>query len=113
MQTIVELPEFIRRAAALVSDREKQNIINYLAAHPHAGAILQGTGGIRKFRWASGNKGKSGGVRVVYYYHNKTLPLFILSVFSKSDKANLTKSERNELCKFTTHLIANYGASHE
>ncbi len=113
MQTIVELPEFTRRSAALVSESEKQRIINYLAAHPDTGNILQGTGGIRKFRWSAGNKGKSGGVRVIYYYHNKTMPLFILSVFSKSEKANLTKSERNELRKFTTYLIANYGASHE
>lgn len=86
-------------------------MINYLAAHPQAGAIMQGTGGIRKFRWASGNKGKSGGVRVIYYYHNETMPLFLLSLFSKSKKANRTKAERNELAKFTELLVKNYGAS--
>ncbi|MEJ1360231.1 MAG: type II toxin-antitoxin system RelE/ParE family toxin [Candidatus Sedimenticola sp. (ex Thyasira tokunagai)] len=111
METIVELPEFSRRAASLISESEKQGIINYLAAHPHAGAIMQGTGGIRKFRWASGNKGKSGGARVIYYYHNETMPLFLLSLFGKSEKANLTKSERNELAKFTDLLVRNYGES--
>jgi hypothetical protein len=110
MQTIVELPEFVRRSAGLLTEKDKLNIINYLAAHPHAGAVMQGTGGIRKFRWASGNKGKSGGVRVIYYYHNETMPLFILSVFSKSEKSNLTKSERNEIARFTTYLIENYGS---
>lgn len=110
MQSIVELPEFQRRATALISESERQGIINYLATHPQAGVVMQGTGGIRKFRWASGNKGKSGGVSVVYYYHNESMPLLLLSVFGKSEKANLTKSERNELAKFTTILRKNYGA---
>jgi hypothetical protein len=110
MQTIVELPEFQRRYIALLSEKEKQGIINYLAAHPQAGAVMQGTGGIRKFRWSSGNKGKSGGVRVIYYFHNESIPLFLLTIFAKSDKANISKSDRNELAKFTDQLIKNYGA---
>lgn len=110
MLTIVELPEFLRRAEALISEQEKQSIINYLARHPHAGDIMQGTGGIRKLRWATGGKGKSGGVRVVYYVHNESMPLFLLSLFGKNEKANLSKSERNELGKFTSLLVKNYGA---
>jgi hypothetical protein len=111
MHTIVELPEFQRRALALLTDSEKQGIISYLAAHPQSGAIMQGTGGVRKFRWASGNKGKSGGVRVIYYYHNESIPLFLLTVFGKSEKANLSKAEQNELAKFTSILAKNYGGN--
>ena len=110
MLTIVELPEFQRRAEALITEQEKQSIINYLALHPNAGVIMKGTGGIRKLRWSTGGKGKSGGVRVVYYFHNESMPLFLLSPFGKSEKANLTKSERNELAKFTSLLVKNYGA---
>lgn len=111
MQTIVELPEFERRSASLISNTERQGIINYLAAHPQSGALIKGTGGIRKFRWSSGNKGKSGGVRVIYYFHSGSLPLFLLSLFGKSEKANLSKSECNELAKFTSQLIKKYGVS--
>ncbi len=111
MQTIAEMPEYIRRAKRLLLDDGRQGIIDYLAVSPEAGAIMQGTGGIRKFRWASGIKGKSGGVRVIYYYHNETLPLFLLSLFGKSEKSNLSKAERNELAKFTELLVKNYGAS--
>jgi hypothetical protein len=111
MQTIVELQEFQRKASSLLSEAEKQGVINYLAAHPQTGVVLQGTGGIRKFRWASGNKGKSGGVRVIYYFYNESIPLFLLSVFGKKEKANLSKSERNELAKFTKQLVKNYGES--
>ncbi len=109
MHTIVEMPEFLRKAEALISEEEKQEIINYLAVHTETGIVMKGTGGIRKLRWAIGNKGKSGGVRIVYYYHNKHMPLFLLSLFGKSKKANLTKSERNGLAKLTNILIRNYG----
>lgn len=110
MQTVVELPEFQRRAAALLSTSEKQGIIDYLAAHPRSGVVMTGTGGIRKFRWASGNKGKSGGVRVVYFYHSGSMPLFLLTLFGKGDKENLSKAERNELAKLAALLVKSYGA---
>lgn len=70
---------------------------------------MQGTGGIRKLRWAAQGKGKSGGVRVIYYYHNETIPLFLLTVFGKGEKANLSKAERNDLAKFTMTLVKHYG----
>lgn len=109
MQTIVELPEFIKRASSLLKDEEKASIINYLAFHPQAGDIMQGTGGIRKLRWSAQGKGKSGGVRVIYYYHNGSVPLFLLTVFGKGEKANISKSERNELGKLTDLLLKRYG----
>ena len=109
MQTIVELPEFIKRASGLLKDDEKQVVINYLAFHPQAGDIMQGTGGIRKLRWSSQGKGKSGGVRIIYYYHNGSVPLFLLTVFGKGEKANISKSERNELSKLTSLLLEGYG----
>lgn len=109
MQTIVELPEFLRKADKLLSASERRSIINYLAAHPAAGDIIQGTGGIRKLRWSAQGKGKSGGVRIIYYHHNESMPLFLLTLFGKGDKANLTKSESNDLSKFTSLLIKSYG----
>ena len=109
MQTIVELPEFQRNSDKLLSNSERLSIINYLAAHPAAGDIMQGTGGIRKLRWSAQGKGKSGGVRVIYYHHNESMPLFLLTLFGKGEKANLSKSERNDLAKLTLLLIKNYG----
>ena len=109
MQTIVELPEFLRRSDKLLSHSERTSIINYLAAHPAAGDIMQGTGGIRKLRWSAQGKGKSGGVRVIYYYHNESMPLFLLTLFGKGEKANLSQAERNDLAKFTALLVKHYG----
>jgi len=56
---------------------------------------------------------KSGGVRVIFYYHNDAKPLFLLTLFGKGEKSNLSKSERNELAKFTALLIKNYGGQNE
>jgi len=109
MQTVVELPEFQRKSSKLLSADENTGIINYLAAHPAAGDIMQGTGGIRKLRWSAHGKGKSGGVRVIYYYHNETIPVFLLTVFGKGEKANITKAEGKELAKLTAILVKTYG----
>ena len=109
MQTIVKLPEFLKKSDKLLRSPERQSTINYLAVHPAAGEIMQGTGGIRKLRWSALGKGKSGGVRIIYYYYNESMPLFLLTLFGKGEKANLAKSERNDLAKFTLLLIKNFG----
>lgn len=109
MITVVELPEFIRRSNKLLSDTEREHLIRYLAAHPGTGVLLEGTGGIRKLRWRREGTGKSSGVRVIYYYHNETYPLFLLTMFGKSEKTNLSKAERNELAKLTRILLSTYG----
>jgi mRNA-degrading endonuclease RelE of RelBE toxin-antitoxin system len=108
MITIVELPEYIRKVEKLLSSDEREMIINHLSLNPIAGILLRGTGGLRKLRWAAKGKGKSGGIRVIYFFYNETLPVFIITVFGKNEKANLTKAERNELAKLTTLLKESY-----
>jgi len=105
LTTVTELPEYIRRVNELLNEAERKAIIDYLAAHPRSGNIMEGTGGIRKLRWARGDKGKSGGVRIIYYYHDQRIPLYLLTVFGKNEKANVTKSERNELAKLVAMLV--------
>ncbi|GBC61593.1 addiction module toxin RelE [Desulfonema ishimotonii] len=106
--TVAELPEYIRRAERLLDENERNRLIDYLAAHPESGKIMQGTGGIRKIRWARKGKGKSGGVRVIYYFYDGTMPLFLLTVFGKNEKSNLKKSERNELSALTRKIVELY-----
>ncbi len=91
MQTIAELPEYARRAERALSETERQAVVDYLAAFPKAGVILRGTGGIRKLGWARRGSGKSSGVRVIYYFHNQQMPLYLLTVFGKGEKASQSK----------------------
>ena len=79
MHTIAELPEFRRNAASLWSGAAFERLINHLAKHPGAGVLIPGTGGIRKLRWAREGMGKSGGVRVIYYFHDVRIPLYLLT----------------------------------
>jgi hypothetical protein len=105
MQTIAELPEYIRSADKLMSADERQDIIRYLAEHPKEGDLMEGTGGVRKLRWRRGGQGKSGGVRVIYYFHSENMPLYLLTLFAKNERANLSKAERNELAGLTDLLV--------
>ena len=84
-------------------------LVAFLATNPEVGDIVPETGGVRKFRSAIEGKGKSGGVRVIYYFHNEAFPLFLLTVYGKSQKANLSKAERNDLKKLVPRLIKTYG----
>lgn len=102
--TVTELPEYIRRANALLSIEERKAVIDYIAAFPLAGDVMEGIGGIRKLRWGRGSKGKSGGVRVIYYYHDERIPVFPLTLFGKGEKDNLSKQERNSLSKLVKLL---------
>jgi hypothetical protein len=93
-----------------MTEEERQNFITFIAGHPEDGAIMVGTGGIRKSRWGVGARGKSGGVRVIYYYHNLDMPIFLLTVFAKSERDNLSKRDKNILKQFVTELIKTYEA---
>lgn len=63
MITVAETGEFIQKTKKLLAEDERQALVSYLAAHPTAGTVMEGTGGIRKLRWAREGTGKSGGVR--------------------------------------------------
>lgn len=105
LSTITELPEYIRRADQLLNPDERKAIIDYLAEHPRTGDLIQGTGGIRKLRWGRGGRGKSGGVRVIYYHYDERIPLFLLTIFGKNEQANLSQAERNALAKLVDLLV--------
>ena len=108
MITVVELPEFRRRIETLLREDEQEKLILYLSQQPKSGVIMQGTGGIRKLRWARSGTGKSGGIRVIYFFYNENIPLFLLTAFAKNEKENLSKSERNDLAALTHLLIKTY-----
>jgi len=106
--TVVETPSFLREVAAALTEEERVGLVGYLAINPEAGDVMPETGGARKLRWKAQGRGKRGGVRVIYYYHDADMPLFLLNVFAKNEKGNLTNAERNEMKKLLPRLIAGY-----
>src|SRR5436309_5984522 len=103
--TVVETREFQQRAAARMTETERQEFITFIAGHPEDGVVMVGTGGVRKSRWGVGARGKSGGVRVIYYYHNPTMPVFLLTVFAKNERENLSQRDRNIVKQVVTEIV--------
>jgi hypothetical protein len=106
--TVVETAEFLRHAAPLISDSERADLVAFMGANPEAGEVVPETGGVRKIRWALSGMGKRGGARVIYYYHSEHLPVFLLSAYAKSRKANLSRAERNAMKRLVPALVAGY-----
>ena len=106
--TVVETPFFLRKAAGLVDEEERSRLIAFVGANPDVGDVIPETGGVRKLRWSVHGRGKRGGVRVIYYFHSEALPLFLLTVYAKNQKANLTKAERHEFKKLLPFLVKSY-----
>ncbi len=106
--TVAETGEFLRRAKSLMSDEERAQLVVFLGINPEAGEIIPDTGGVRKVRWALEGKGKRGGARVIYYYHSERLPVFLLSVYAKNQRADLTQAERNAMKRLVPVLVAGY-----
>jgi mRNA-degrading endonuclease RelE of RelBE toxin-antitoxin system len=111
--TVVETPFFLKKAASLLTDEEREALISFLAFSPEAGDMIPETGGVRKLRWAGRGKGKRGGVRVIYYFHNEKFPVFLLTVYAKNQKGDLTKAERNELKQLVPLLVKAYGRGNQ
>ncbi|PVX29021.1 type II toxin-antitoxin system RelE/ParE family toxin [Sphingomonas pokkalii] len=107
LQSVVELPEFLRRAKAIMSDDERMALIDYVAANPEAGVSLGG--GLRKVRFAREGGGKSGGYRTIYVFGGTHVPLFLVTVFAKNEKDNLSRTEQAELVALSKMLLASYG----
>jgi mRNA-degrading endonuclease RelE of RelBE toxin-antitoxin system len=106
--TVVETPFFLRKAASLLDEEERSRLVTFVGGNPDVGDVIPETGGVRKFRWSIHGRGKRGGVRVIYYFHSEAFPLFLLTVYAKNQKANLTKAERNEFKKLLPLLVRTY-----
>lgn len=101
----METRGYLARAQKLLTREERDQIIEMISRDPACGVLLKETGGIRKVRVAMGKRGKSGGARVVFYYHDDSMPTYLLALFAKNEKDNLTKSERNTLAYLVVDLV--------
>ena len=109
MHGILLTPTFERQAYQEgVSEDEILEIASMIAADPLGGDLMAGTGGARKVRHAGRGHGKSGGWRTIHYFGGKDVPVFLLSIYGKGSKANLSASERKELAAILPRIVAPY-----
>lgn len=109
MHTVVETPAYLKEVKQAGLSKEAQHlIVDFVAKNPRAGDEIPGTGGARKVRFAAKGKGKSGGVRVITFYSGAEIPVFLLNIFAKNEKLDLTAAERNTLKKILGQLVQAY-----
>lgn len=107
--SVFETGAYLARAGKVLSEVEQHSIVQMIARDPTCGAVMEGTGGVRKLRFAVGGRGKSGGARVIYYFHSDVMPVYLLTVFTKNERSNLTPSERNALAQLVEILKRAHG----
>lgn len=100
----IETPTFTRLVTALLSDDNYRVMQNELVEDPKRGDIIRGGGGIRKLRFALPGSGKSGGLRVIYYWIKDNQQIYMLLVYPKSKKDNLTDQETAVLRELVKEL---------
>ena len=102
--TVAETPLFLRQAERIWSRGERDEFVDYIAGHPEAGDVIPGTGGIRKVRWGREGAGKRGGARVIYFFHDTDRPLYLLMIYAKARKEDLSAEEKRTVRHFSAML---------
>jgi hypothetical protein len=98
VRTVAETPIFVRYAAEVWSEAEREAFITFIATDPEAGAVIRGSGGCRKVRWSTSGQGKRGGARVIYF-NAEDQTVWLLIVYKKARLDNLPTSFLLELKK--------------
>lgn len=106
--TVVETVRFLKDASGLMPESDRARLVEYIGANPEAGDVIPETGGVRKLRWALRGGGKRGGARVIYIFYNDSLPLFLLAMYGKNEKANLSKAERSAMARVVPAIVQGY-----
>lgn len=102
----VETSLFTRLLGDYLSDDEYRALQGFLVEQPDAGAIIRASGGVRKVRWRSSGEGKSGGVRVIYYWAKSEDQILMLTLFAKAEKENLSPADLKRILKLLEEELA-------
>ena len=86
----IETSTFTNILPSYLSDDDYRRLQSYLLQKPDAGDIVRGSGGVRKVRWAPSGRGKSGGVRAIYYWKKSEHEIWMLTMYSKSERATIS-----------------------
>lgn len=90
---IIETTIFTKKIISLLTDEEYRNLQSTLILNPEKGKVIKGSGGLSKIRWGFSGRGKSGGVRIIYYWMIKKNTILMLLVYPKNEQDDLTSSQ--------------------
>jgi hypothetical protein len=96
-------------AAGVWDDAEREAFVDFIARNPESGDVIPDTGGVRKVRWRRQGMGKHGGVRVIYFYHDAQMPVFLLLVYAKAQREDMTPDQKKQVRELAEALRQAYG----
>ncbi|GAA0852429.1 type II toxin-antitoxin system RelE/ParE family toxin [Aliiglaciecola litoralis] len=102
---IIETPIFTKHIIRLMSDDEYKDLQEALVIKPDMGMLIKNTGGLRKVRWALGGRGKSAGIRIIYYWMSQDEQLFMLFAYPKNIQENLTDAQTKALSQIVKRWL--------
>jgi mRNA-degrading endonuclease RelE of RelBE toxin-antitoxin system len=95
----IETSLFTKKLPEYLSDVEYGELQDFLIKNPDAGDVMQGTCGLRKLRWGIGNRGKRGGLRIIYYWQVADEKIYFVTLYAKNEVSALSEKEKKDLCK--------------
>ncbi|MDP2867441.1 MAG: hypothetical protein Q8O08_01345 [Methyloversatilis sp.] len=103
----IELPAFTRHRAAYLDDAHFRALQNELLANPEKGEVIEGAGGLRKFRRPDPKrgKGKRGGLRVIYFWWESGRQFWLFTLYGKDEMDDLSAKERELLRTMLKHEL--------
>ncbi|MBV9742093.1 MAG: type II toxin-antitoxin system RelE/ParE family toxin [Hyphomicrobiales bacterium] len=107
--TVVETGPYLEMVSGIMNEAERTAVVNMIASNPRAGDLIQGTGGLRKVRVPLRRRGKRGGGRVITFFCDADMPVFLLAAYAKSNRSDLDQKQRNAAKALTRAIRAQYG----
>lgn len=100
----IETSLFTKLLYTYLSEDEYVGLQGYMVKQPEAGDLVPGSGGVRKLRWGVPGKGKRGGVRVIYYFKKREAEIWLLTIYGKSDTANISAHILKQIAEEIKHV---------
>jgi hypothetical protein len=102
--TVAETALFMRQAAGIWTEEERSGFVDFIAHNPEAGDVIPDSGGVRKVRWRRQGTGKRGGVRVIYFHGGGDIPLYLLMIYAKARRDDLSPDAKRTVQMFAARL---------
>jgi hypothetical protein len=106
--SVTELAGYKRRADELLTEAEQDAVVDLIAYEPTRGDLIAGTGGLRKLRIGRGGSGKRGGARVIYYFYNEEIPVLLMAIYAKNEKADLSERDKKQSVRNAKEFLAQW-----
>ena len=111
MKTVIEFRLFTRLAEGRLDDTQLRDLVDLVSANPNTGDLIPGGGGARKLRWSAEGRGKRGGSRVIFYWHCDACPVYLITIYLKNERADLSQKEIQQLFEVSKELANVHQAS--